>query len=36
MEISLPKAAEVKPKKITVAARKKEASGKKENTAAKK
>jgi HSP20 family protein len=36
LEISLPKAPEVKPKKITVAAKKKEASGKKENTTAKK
>ena len=36
LEISLPKAPEVKSKKITVAARKKEASGKKRNTTAKK
>ena len=36
LEISLPKAPEVKPKKITVAAKKKEASKKKENTTAKK
>ena len=32
LEISLPKAPEVKPKRIMVAAKKKEASGKKENT----
>ena len=36
LEISLPKAPEVKPKKITVATKKKEPSKKKENTTAKK